>query len=218
MATLTARDVPILASLRQYRYMNVDQQHQLFFDSQRRAQARTQWLREHHLIHRWAASDIRTLHRLLSVLSVWPRGAGVHAACLDQPSRPHVERARHSRDHCFDMVHDLEASGFFVDLAAACVPLREAGLYHWVGEEDCRHRYRAELAPDGWGRLLTPVGDVLFFLEWDRGTEPPGGGTTLVAARGLGFHAIDIERDRSYLPALICRVRQPVHLQRERVA
>jgi hypothetical protein len=58
------------------------------------------------------------------------------------------------------MLHDLEANGFFVDLAAACVPLREAGLYHWVGEEDCRRRYRAELAPDGWGRLLTPVGDV----------------------------------------------------------
>jgi len=95
---------------------------------------------------------------------------------------------------------------------------RAAGLYQWVGEEDCRRRYRAELAPDGWVRLLTPVGDVLFFLEWDRGTEPPGGATTLVAARGLGFHAIDIERDRSYLPALICRVRQPVHLQRERVA
>ena len=70
------------------------------------------------------------------MFSVSPRGAGVHAACLDQPSRPHVERARHARDHYFHMVHDLEANGFFVDLAAACAPLREAGLYHWVGEED----------------------------------------------------------------------------------
>ena len=173
MATLTARDVAILASLRQYRYLNVDQLHQLFFDSQRRAQARTQWLREHHLIHRWAASNICTLHRLPSVFSVSPRGAGVLAACLDQPSRPHVERARHARDHCFQMVHDLEANGFFVDLAAACIRLREVGLYHWVGEEDCRRRYRTEIAPDGWGRLLTPAGDVLFFLEWDRGTESP---------------------------------------------
>ena len=54
MATLTARDATILASLRQYRYLNVGQLHQLFFDSQGRAQVRTQWLREHHLIHRFA--------------------------------------------------------------------------------------------------------------------------------------------------------------------
>ena len=45
-----------------------------------------------------------------------------------------------------------------------------------------------------------------------------GSGTSLVAARGLGFHAIGIERDRSYLPALIRRVRQSVGLQLERAA
>ena len=43
-------------------------------------------------------------------------------------------------------------------------------------------------------------------------------GTTLVAARGLGFHAIGIERDCSYLSALIRRVRQSVGLQLERAA
>ena len=45
-----------------------------------------------------------------------------------------------------------------------------------------------------------------------------GSGTTLVAARGLGFHAIGIERDPSYLPALMRRVRQSVGLQLERAA
>ena len=45
-----------------------------------------------------------------------------------------------------------------------------------------------------------------------------GSGTTLVAARGLGFHAIGIERDRSSLPALIRRVRQSVGRQLERAA
>jgi len=47
---------------------------------------------------------------------------------------------------------------------------------------------------------------------------PAGNGTTLVATRGLGFHAIGIERDRAYLPALIRRVRQLVGLQLERAA
>ncbi|MHB8459590.1 MAG: DNA-methyltransferase [Candidatus Limnocylindrales bacterium] len=45
-----------------------------------------------------------------------------------------------------------------------------------------------------------------------------GSGTTLVAARGLGFRSIGIESDRSYLPALIRRVRQSVGLQLERAA
>jgi DNA modification methylase len=45
-----------------------------------------------------------------------------------------------------------------------------------------------------------------------------GSGTTLVAARGLGFDAIGIEGDRSYLPALIRRVCQSVGLQLERAA
>ena len=45
-----------------------------------------------------------------------------------------------------------------------------------------------------------------------------GSGTTLVAARGLGFRGIGIERDRSYLPPVIRRVRQSIGLQLERAA
>ena len=75
------------------------------------------------------------LNQLVSVLRL-VAGAGVLAACLD-----------------------LEANGFFVDLATAWDRYSEAGLYHWVGEEDCRRRYRAQLAPGG---------------EWDRGTGVGG--------------------------------------------
>ena len=59
--------------------------------------------------------------------------------------------------------------------------------------------------------LVTPVaGSVLDCFA--------GSGTTLVAARGLGFRAIGIERDRSYLPALIRRVRHAVSAKLERAA
>lgn len=186
MGTLTARDVGILMALRQYRYLDLEQIRRLFFRSHRRAQARTQWLTEHHLVVRWAASDISTLHRRPSVFCVSVRGAGVLAACLEQPRRMHIDHARHARDHCFHVTHDLEANGFFVELAAATAPLQEVGLYHWVGDEDCRRLYRirgSELAPDGWGRLLTPAGDALFFLEWDRGTESPA----RIAAKVSGY-------------------------------
>jgi len=186
MSTLTARDIAILMALRQYRYLDLDQIRAIFFRSLRRAQARARWLSQHHLIIRWAASDISTLHRRPSVFCLSPRGAGVLAACMKQPSRGHVDYARHARDHCFHIVHDPEANEFFIELAAAAAPLHDAGLYHWVGDEDCRRLYRvrgSDLAPDGWGRLLTPAGDVIFFLEWDRGTESPA----RIAAKVSGY-------------------------------
>ena len=57
---------------------------------------------------------------------------------------------------------------------------------------------------------LSPGGTVLDCFA--------GSGTTLVSARGLGFHAICIERDLLYLPALIRRVRQSVDFQLEMAA
>lgn len=50
------------------------------------------------------------------------------------------------------------------------------GLYHWIGEWGCREAYRARraaFAPDGWGQYLSPSGEVVLLLEWDRGTESP---------------------------------------------
>ena len=65
----------------------------------------------------------------------------------------------------------------------------------------------------GGARYLTVNGNPWAVLDCFAGS-----GATLVAARGLGFRAIGIERDRSYLPALIRRVRQSVGLQLERAA
>jgi hypothetical protein len=87
-----------------------------------------------------------------------------------------MRRSRHALAHRFHLLHDLEANGFFIDLANASRPLEGEGLYHWVGEWGCREIYRARgaaFAPDGWGRYLSPSGEVVFLLEWDRGTESP---------------------------------------------
>ena len=65
----------------------------------------------------------------------------------------------------------------------------------------------------GGARYLTANGNPRAVLDCFAGS-----GTTLVAARGLGFHSIGIERDRSYLPALIRRVRRSAGLQLERAA
>ena len=88
-----------------------------------------------------------------------PRNSEPSSTCvrtvprIDSSSTPPTTQSGSGRPTCFHIVHDLEANGFFGDLAAACVPLREAGLDRWVGEEDCRRRYRAQLAP---GRVGSP--------------------------------------------------------------
>ena len=174
LAAITQRDLAILSALHHYRYLDRGQVQALFFPSPRSSQLRLRWLCDQHLLIRWLALQPPGWHRRDSVFLLSPRGAGLLAASLNQDPRPYVRRSFHARDHAFHLVHDLESNGFLIHLAAASQPWPQEGLYHWVGEEACRQLYRergARIAPDAWGRYLTPHGEITFFLEWDRGTE-----------------------------------------------
>jgi len=173
---LTPRDVAILTALSQYRYLDQSQLQQLFFPSQRTTQLRTAWLKNQGLVLRWLRLGPQGWQRHPSVLLLSGRGARLLAALRAQDPRPGVRRSHHAQAHCFHLTHDLEANGFFIALAAASAPLHGEGLYHWTGEWAGRLLYRergAVFAPDGWGRYLTPTGEVVLMLEWDRGTESP---------------------------------------------
>jgi hypothetical protein len=113
-----------------------------------------------------------------SLLLITPRGAQLLADVRGDPPWPYVQRAKDARDHCWHVVHDLEANGFFIDLVLASrLALRE-GLLRWVGEESCRanrraieKRHRRPIAtPDGMGSYLFGGSAIRFDLEWDRGT------------------------------------------------
>jgi hypothetical protein len=87
-----------------------------------------------------------------------------------------IRRADEAWNKCFHVLHDLEANGFFIEIATASSQIPFEGLYHWAGEATARAIYRqqkAALAPDGWGRYLHPGKEISFFLEWDRATESP---------------------------------------------
>jgi hypothetical protein len=176
LSSLTARDVAILTALSHYRYLDLGQLEELFFTSRRRCERRLKWLRDEHLVHQWLAMQPPGWRRRDSVLLLSAYGAAVLAACQGDAARPLIRQAEEARDRAFHLLHDLEANGFFVDLAAAGRPRRDGGLYHWVGEEGCRKLYRdqgSDLAPDGWGRYLTPTAEIVFLLEWDRATSSP---------------------------------------------
>lgn len=180
-ASLTQRDLTILMSLAAYRYLNLHQLERLFFPSSRSAQIRLKQLKDHGLIQRWKVIEPPGITRRPSVFLLSPRGARVLAASRSEDPQSLVRLARLAELHCLNVTHDLEANGFFVELAVASRDIPDQGLYHWVGEAAIRSAFRSgkrrsrkgEAAPasDGWGRYLTPSGEVIFELEWDRGTE-----------------------------------------------
>ena len=180
-ASLMQRDLAILMCLEAYRYLNLHQLELLFFPSPRSAQIRLKQLKDLGLIHRWKVIEPPGITRRPSVFLLSPRGARVLAATRSEDPTSLVRQSRMAELHCLNVTHDLEANGFFVDLAIASRDHPGQGLYHWMGEAAMRAAFRngkrrsrlGESAPasDGWARFLTPSGEVMFDLEWDRGTE-----------------------------------------------
>ena len=178
--SLTQRDQIILSALHSYRYLNLRQLELLFFPSSRSAQIRLKYLKDQGLVHRWKVIEPPGITRRPSLFLLTSRGARVLASTRGEDPRQLVRQAVLAQRHCLNFVHDLEANGFFVGLAVGSRDLPDQGLYHWVGELETRIHYRegkrrdrtaAAPASDGWGRYVTPSGDIYFDLEWDRGTE-----------------------------------------------
>jgi hypothetical protein len=48
----------------------------------------------------------------------------------------------------------------------------DEGLYSWLGERRAQAALAAAVRPDGYGRYLFPNGELTFYLELDRATEP----------------------------------------------
>jgi len=170
---LTVRESAILMALDQYRRLDREHIAGLFGQSERKARRTLEKLLWRGLIHRWP---------LAQPLGVWPTpctyaltssGARHAAGIRDLDPRPITERARRAREQVFHLRHDLEANGFFVQVAAGARDLADQGLYQWLGETSCRVAHEREGSPtsDGWGRYLLADREITFDLEWDRGTE-----------------------------------------------
>jgi protein involved in plasmid replication-relaxation len=182
LRSLTQRDVAILQALHDYRYLNTLQIQHLFFHGIRSTQMRLQFLSNHGLIYRWQMIDPPGLTRRPSLLLLTPRGGRLLAEFRGHSPWSYIRRAEDARDHCWHVTHDLEANGFFVDLALASRLQVDQGLLLWIGEESSRssrrtwakaHR-RPIATPDGEGLYLSRDRTITFDLEWDRGTESIG--------------------------------------------
>lgn len=167
------RDSAVLLAIDQYRYIDSDQVAELFDQSRRKAQLRLKDLLWRGLIYRWPPDLQQGSPLTPTVYALTTSGARHIAKLRDQDPRPICERARRAREQIYHLRHDLEANRFFAKLAAAAHELPDQGLYSWLGEATCRAAYEREGSPpsDGWGRYLLPDREIVFDLEWDRGTE-----------------------------------------------
>jgi hypothetical protein len=164
-------------ALDQYRYLDREQIEQLFFDGRRRSQLKLRRLALHGLIIGWLSLLQPGLRPRPSVYLLSTRGATRLSREREIDPRAAIQRAKHARTRNFHLLHDLEANGFFVGVAVATRSREGEGLYHWVGGPGCRRAAKESQdrlpISDGWGRLLLPDRELLFDLEWDRGTEHP---------------------------------------------
>jgi Replication-relaxation len=192
---LRQRDVCLLMMLAHHHYLTTDQVHALFFPSPRSAQARLRWLTDRRLLMRWRQLEPRShgWRRRHSLYLLAERGAVVLARRLKADARALVKRSWFAAEFALQLGHDLEVTAFVIGLAVASRDLPDQGLYHWVGQDSLRRGYQedgVDLAPDAWGRYLTPAGEITFALEWDRGTEAP----RRLAAKARAYTTYFMER------------------------
>jgi hypothetical protein len=188
------REQVLLTMLSEHRYLTTDHIHALFFvgRTRRAVQLSLRAMRAGSgpgvhlgLVARWAQMEpviardqatprITGWRRRTSLWLLTDRGAAAVAVYRDLEPGAVIRRAMFAAEYMSDLEHALDTNSFFVDLAEAARERSDEGLYNWVGDDAMRRNYRElgmDVAPDGWGRYLTPSKEVLFAIEWDRGTE-----------------------------------------------
>jgi hypothetical protein len=71
-----------------------------------------------------------------------------------------------------DLEHRRATARFFLQLIERSLTRPGEGLYSWLGEQRAQQGTGASVRPDGYGRYLLPHGEISFYLEIDRATEP----------------------------------------------
>ena len=102
-----------------------------------------------------------------------------------------------------DLEHRRAVARFFLDLVQRSLRREGEGLYTWYGETRAAIGVGdPKLRPDGYGRYLLPDGELTFYLELDRGTEPARRVTAKLTAYQQAL-ANDPERDYANV-LLVC--------------
>jgi hypothetical protein len=177
LLSLTRRDREILAQLAEHEPLSSSELCLLFFTGARSTRLRLSHLEDSGLVQRVYPARSR-------------RGGGTEALWFLTSEGRRAVGAPQRRPPGLsipDLEHRRAAAHFFCRLVERSLTRADEGLWSWRGERTSERALGGAVRPDGFGRYLFPAGEVIFYLELDRGTEP---------ARRVG------DKLRRYPPAL----------------
>lgn len=161
-ARLTERDQALLQQLGEHEPLATSELRLLFFSGVSRCRRRLRHLETHDLLQR--VYPART-----------SRGGGSEALwfltsegrrLLELPTR------REPGLSIPDLDHRRAVAQYMLGLVQQSLSEEGEGLYTWLGEQAAARALAGACRPDGYGRYLHPGGEISFYLELDRGTEP----------------------------------------------
>lgn len=180
---LTARDLAVLGSLAEYRYLTVSQLQRLHFASEQTARRRLRLLAAAKLLRLFQVATVA--ERVAALGSAGAEALSVDGRAIEAPpSRP---------QNLLFLQHHLAAAEFRIRLTQSCAARSDLRLARFLPEYAARPSrsgqpmkvLRDEVPPLGGEPVLTHCPDgafameragqhALFFLELDRGTEVLG--------------------------------------------
>jgi Replication-relaxation len=171
---LTDRDRAILRLLGEHRVLTTHQLAEVFFHSQDRAEHRLRELTDARALARFRPHTCHGEGSAPFHYVLGPLGAVVLAAEQGLEPRGYWPDKALAVAHSQRLAHVVGVNGFFAALAgyARRQRLGGAALVVWWSERRCIQQWGGLVRPDGYGRWREDDGEVDFFLEYDRGTEP----------------------------------------------
>lgn len=191
--TLTDRDLAILHRLAEHEPLTTSELRLLFFDGLRTCQHRLKLLDDGGLLCRVYPARSSRGGKSEPLWFLTPHGRRIIGAPSRRPPGLSIP----------DLEHRRAVARFFLALVERSLDHDGEGLYTWFGETNAAAGVGGgPLRPDGYGRYLLPDGELTFYLELDRGTEPARRVTAKLTAYQQGL-ANDPEPDHANV-LLVC--------------
>ena len=160
---LTLRDREILDRLQEHEPLTTSELRLLFFTGIRTCRARLKLLEDARLLCRVYPARSSRGGKSEPLWFLTPHGRQTIGA----PTR------RAPGLSIPDLEHRRAVARFFLARVERSLTHEGEGLYTWYGETRAAAGVGSgPLRPDGYGRYLLPGGELTFYLELDRGTEP----------------------------------------------
>ena len=196
IAAVTVRDRELLDRLSQSEPLSTSELRLLFFSGVRACRRRLLKLEAQDLLLRVYPAGSHRGGRSEALWFLSPAGRRAIGAPSRRPPGLSIP----------DLEHRRAVARFFLALIELSLARPGEGLFRWLGEQQAQQGTGASVRPDGYGRYLLADGEITFYLEIDRATEPARRVKAKLDAYRQAL-AADPHRDRGNI-LLVCEGRR----------